>query len=295
VLDAHPEIHCSGEGHFIERFTAPMAAVVREYNKHLSLVAGRVYEGQPYYQPIDQEVFDRLSRAFIMERLTSRNPGPEVQWVGDKTPRYAATLPQLNRLFPEARFINIVRDPRDAAVSRRFHANRAGIKEALSPDWAGREQLTRNAATDWVQNVQPIAPFAAAHAGRMHGLRYEDMLVDPAGEAVRVFGFLGVSTDPKVIDDVVRTTSFEAQSGRKAGDEDPNAFLRKGVAGDWVNALDAEMVKLVEDTCGDLMREYGYLEPAAAPPPSRSVSQRHEQRRRSDPDRPHSDRGASAG
>jgi hypothetical protein len=50
VLDAHPEISCSGEGHFIDRFSAPLAEVVREYNRHLGVVETQVYEGRPYYR-----------------------------------------------------------------------------------------------------------------------------------------------------------------------------------------------------------------------------------------------------
>jgi hypothetical protein len=276
VLDAHPEVCCSGEGHFIERFTVPMASVIRDYNQHMDVVARNVYEGQPYYAPLNQELFDKVARVFIMERLQSRNPGPAVRWIGDKTPRYAMYLRPLNRLFPDARFINIVRDPRDGAVSRLFHAHRAGIKDALSPDWEGRPEIARHAAIDWLQNVQPIAEFSDAHAGRLHGLRYEDMLADPTREALRVFAFLGVSTEAAVVDAVVRSTSFEAISGRKAGEEDPDSFLRKGVAGDWVERLDARMLKIVEETCGDLMRTYGYataaaMTPAAPMPAERKV------------------------
>jgi len=68
VLDAHPQVQCSGEGHFIERFATPLAKVVRDYQNHMSLVAGRVYEGKPYYPPLEQSDFDRLVRGFITDR-----------------------------------------------------------------------------------------------------------------------------------------------------------------------------------------------------------------------------------
>ena len=84
VLDAHPEVICSGEGHFIQRFTIPLATVVREYNDYSRLVADRVYEGTPYYEPVDQQDFDRVARTFIMDRLIFRKPGPGVCWVGTR-------------------------------------------------------------------------------------------------------------------------------------------------------------------------------------------------------------------
>ena len=190
VLDAHPEVICSGEGHFIQRFTIPLATVVREYNDYSRLVADRVYEGTPYYEPVDQQDFDRVARTFIMDRLMFRKPGPGVCWVGDKTPRYALHLRQLHRIFPECRFINIVRDPRDAIMSRLGHAARAGMVETATPDAPERMQIVRGGAEDWVANMAPIAPFAAANPQRMHCLRYEDMHADPALEARQLFDFL---------------------------------------------------------------------------------------------------------
>ena len=258
VLDAHPEVCCSGEGHFIERFTVPVAKVLRDYNQHMTLVAHRVYEGQPYYQPVSQAAFDTMMRSFIMDRMMERQPGPEIRWLGDKTPRYTGHLKQLHRLFPEGRFVNVIRDPRDVAMARLHHAHRAGKSYLDDPGSAEAVEFIGAGGLDWAGNIRPVTEFAQANPGCLHGLRYEDMIADPASEAKKLFAFLGVSTDGAVIDEVVRTTSFEAQSGRKPGEEDPNSFLRKGVAGDWVGRLQPPALKALDEACGDLMRELGY-------------------------------------
>ncbi|WP_374471764.1 sulfotransferase [Phenylobacterium sp.] len=259
VLDAHPEVMCSGEGHFIGRFTVPLAEVIRKYNAALVTEATRVYEGRPYYGQIDQAEFDELARAFILRRLTSRGPGPQVRWVGDKTPRYALHLDALHRLFPQARVVYIVRDPRDTLMSRVGHAVRANMADAVEPGSERRLQVMRTGVEDWARNVRPIAPFAAAHPGLVHRLRYEDLLADPHGETRRLFGFLDVAADAPTVEAVVSATSFEAQSGRSPGEEDLSSFLRKGVAGDWVGRLEPEALAMLEETCGELMRENGYV------------------------------------
>jgi hypothetical protein len=233
VLDAHPEISCSGEGHFIERFAIPLSNVMRDYVAHMTLVATRVYEGEPYYPPIKPADFDRIVQSFVFDRLMSRHPGPEVRWIGDKTPRYTGVLPMLLRIFPDARFINIVRDPRDVALSRLHQAKRA--------------------------KLEPIDAFTKAHPSRLHNLRYEDMVGDPAWEARRAFGFLGVSTESKLVADIVGRTSFEALSGRKPGEEHPTSFLRKGVAGDWREALEPEGQRALGEVCGPLMRQHDII------------------------------------
>jgi hypothetical protein len=259
VLDAHPEISCSGEGHFIERFAIPLSNVMRDYVAHMTLVATRVYEGEPYYPPIKSPDFDRIVHSFIIDRLMSRQPGPEVCWIGDKTPRYTGVLPMLLRICPDARFINIVRDPRDVALSRLHQAKRAKLEGLTVMGTPERTNFIREGGLDWVRNVEPIDAFTKAHPSRLHNLRYEDMVGDPAWEARRAFGFLGVSTESKLVADIVDRTSFQALSGRKPGEEHPTSFLRKGMAGDWREALEPEGQRALEEVCGPLMRQHGYL------------------------------------
>jgi Sulfotransferase domain. len=258
VLDAHPEVVCSGEGHFIDQFSTPLAQVVRNYNQKLQLVNRRVYEGKPYYSPIDQSEFDDLVRIFIRRRMEARATDPRVRWIGDKTPAYATYLKRLTGLFPEAKFFEIIRDPRDAAVSRLYHARRAGLPHADAPHTPEALEFFRAGAQQWRSNVAPVREFARQHPGRLITVLYETMIDDPAGEARRLFGFLGVSCDDAVIGQVTGASSFEALTGRKRGQEDPNSFVRKGVVGDWVGKLPQPALDAIEEVCGPLMRELGY-------------------------------------
>jgi hypothetical protein len=254
ILDAHPEVCCSGEGHFVERFTGPLARVLNAYNTQLSMETEQVYEGEPIYGPVSQAELDDLGRAFILRRLISR-AAPGVQWVGDKTPRYTHQLQPLDRLFPQARFINIVRDPRDVAVSRMGHSRRIGLTEVFTPASAQNKQAIEDAVTGWIEAVRLVDAFAQGHPGRVHELRYWELVERPAETAAELFAFLGVATPRPIIDEVVAATSFEALSGRRPGEEDAGSFLRKGVPGDWREHLDEDALAAIEEACGDLMRE----------------------------------------
>lgn len=253
VLDAHPEVCCSGEGHFIERFSRPMAAVVRAYNRDLEQEAAQVYEGRPYYDPVDQAEFDALARGFILSRLTAR-AAPGVRFVGDKTPRYTHQLEPLDRLFPTAKIIHIVRDPRDVAVSRMGHSQRIGIPDVFRPGTAQHREAVAAAIAGWKEAVSEVSAFAHAHPGRVHELRYRDLHADPLGEARRLFAFLGASTDEVLLRQIAAATSFEALTGRRPGQEDPTSFYRKGAPDDWKSRLDAETARIIEESCGELMR-----------------------------------------
>ena len=43
ILDAHPQVCCSGEGHFITRFSSPVSKVVNTYNADLSVESSQSF------------------------------------------------------------------------------------------------------------------------------------------------------------------------------------------------------------------------------------------------------------
>lgn len=261
LLDAHPELVCSGEGHFIERLYAPLKRMQADYDGHMKLVAERVYQGRPYYAGLPDTQLDAAARRIMLDMIRQRAT-PQTKALGDKTPRYHEFLRQLLLLFPEARFIDIVRDPRDVTVSRLHHAVRAGHADALE---AGSEQyltLVRNSAMAWRAARSNVAAFAQAHPGRLLQLRYEDLLLQPEEGASGAFRFLEVRNTRGVVQKAVEASSFEALSGRKRGQEDPTSFFRKGVAGDWEGVLDDWALAAITAACGDGMERHGYAKGA---------------------------------
>lgn len=258
VLDAHPHIQCSGEGHFIDKFSVPLAALLRDYAGLMNQAAEGIYEGKPYYAPLTQKDLDRLVRNFVHDRLMGRAPGPDIRWIGDKTPGYALELPSLLRLFPQGRFIIIMRDPRDVAMSRIHHARRGGHGSRVQEGSDARLDFVRYAGAAWLDTVTSVAAFADANPGIVHIVRYEAMLQDTAGEAGKIFRFLDVDHDEALLGEISRATSFEAMTGRKPGEESLTSFLRKGVARDWVGRLEAQALAVLDEVCGDAMRANGY-------------------------------------
>jgi len=254
ILDAHPEVCCSGEGHFVTRFSMPLSTLMNAYNRDLGREASLVYDGQPYYGAVDHAEFDDVARGFILGRLRARADA-RTRWIGDKTPSYTRHLDHLHRLFPTAKMIHIVRDPRDVALSRMAFSVRAGAGEARTPGSEQHQQTLEGAVNSWKEAVTAVDAFAEAHPGQVHELRYLDLHADPIGEAQKLFAFLGAPTPRVLMERIAAATSFEALSGRRPGEEDPKAFLRKGLPGDWRTGLDPASAELIVETCGPLMRE----------------------------------------
>ena len=261
TLDAHPAIACAGEGHFVEQIVNPMVRLLRGYNDKLRQVDERVFQGKAPYQPLDEKEIVQIARELVIKLMLRQQPPTGISWLGDKTPRYTEGLKELRILFPGARFIHIVRDPRDVAVSRLFHARRAGYEDALTAGTATYYEMVTNAATSWALHNGNVETFAAAtsrNAAILQRVRYEDMLADFDGVVSGLFAFLGVDNGPSVVASVREATDFERLSGRKQGDEDPASFFRKGIAGDWQGRLDARALDIVATHCGPLLRTMGY-------------------------------------
>lgn len=190
-----------------------------------------------------------------------------------------ATIANLKRLYPEAKIIHIVRDPRDIAVSALFHSYR-NFTAANESNW-----LT--SYIDCVMNNKKVTLFADLHRkafyedqakswneiakifheqgqslyqDNYHLVRYEDMLGDPLAEVTQMFGFVGLQTGNGLAEQAIEKASFKSLSqGRKTGEQDKTSFFRKGISGDWKNYLsDKESITYFKEA-RPLMLEFGYL------------------------------------
>jgi sulfotransferase family protein len=258
ILDAHPEIACAGEGHFVELIVEPLVRLLQQYNHKLKLVDERVYQGRSPYAMLSQSEMAHIARDVVVRLLLRQNPRPGVRLIGDKTPRYTEGLAGLRAIFPRARFIHIVRDPRDVAVSRLFHGVRAGYPDATTPGCDTYYEFVRNSAQAWISHNTKVEEFKQTPGNVLHELTYEDLLTDFEPTARAIFVFLGVRHSPQIIADIEAKTNFAALAGRARGDEDTSSFFRKGVSGDWHERLDGKALAIIEKMCGTLMRAKGY-------------------------------------
>ena len=103
----------------------------------------------------------------------------KTRW-GDKTPLYMQQLPLLERLFPDARWVHLVRDGRDAALS--FLELPAGFS---GKTWAQPRTVAQFAAR-WRTEILAARRLGRHTGGRYLELRYEDLVAEPELEVGRV-------------------------------------------------------------------------------------------------------------
>ena len=127
----------------------------------------------------------------LMTELASyEGLGPPAIW-GDKTPRYIFFLKRLRESFPSARFIIIVRDPRDAVLSMREAWGRSLGRGATV--WREASRIA-----DWEVHSKQSPDTMLIH--------YEDIAVKPEKTMQDVSKWLGVNFSP---------TSIEAYAGEE--------------------------------------------------------------------------------
>lgn len=164
----------------------------------------------------------------------------------DKSPDYALMLDYIERLYPDAVIVHVVRDPRDVIDAwRRFY---------------GTTSLVR-AARAWVSYVRAVHVFARSRpSSRVHELHYEDLVRRPEPTLRALFAWLGEPWEAGVLDFAGHRHSLAPgeQPGERGGPAAGNRTIRDSSVGVGKGGAIAVPFLLVRRTGGDLLRAYGY-------------------------------------
>jgi hypothetical protein len=254
MLDSHPSLAIPGEGHFIpyarkrlRRFKSPDGVD----GEGLARTIVRGLHFQRWNIPTE----------FVLERVRAlKDPGfadvielfylsyaefhGKSRW-GDKTPLYVRFIPMLADLFPEARFVHVIRDGRAVALSY------------MSIPWG--PSTVWQAAAKWRADVT-----AGRRAGDSLGrdryieVRYEDLVSDPQLELRKICDFSALEFDEAMLtyhEDALRRLQCgpDATDFHRSAAAPPTAGLR-----DWRSQMPAADVEAFEAVAGAELAQLGY-------------------------------------
>jgi hypothetical protein len=189
MLDAHPQLAVPPETHFAPgvirlcRDGDPGAEALADHLASLrrwgdfGIERDEMLERLRAAEPLNAR---KALRAFY--RLYADHQG-KPRW-GDKTPGYTARMRRISRTLPEARFVHLIRDGRDAALSR--------------AQASGKEVRPAKAAARWRERIEQ-ARAQGARVPHYTEARYEDLVRDPEGSLRRLLAFAGLDWDPAVL------------------------------------------------------------------------------------------------
>jgi hypothetical protein len=186
---------------------------------------------------------------------------------GDKRPSLVLNLDAVDAMFPDAQFVNLVRDPRAVVASIRRVGRRYGWGAHGLPGATDTWERSMRAADRWRRRLGP---------GRFLEVRYEDLVTEPEAVLGRIVAFLDL--DAAGLDAMLRHHETADIDNRTL-----HALVSKPVTTErlrsWEHALRPREIAFVESVLGDRMGRYGY-EPVATgvrvPP---GLRRRHRRRR----------------
>lgn len=264
TLDSHPQVVCKGEAHFGSDLSRLMGEAINEYNKAMPTKGGAIahlkeYGGHTEVLAYDASDLDYLIITAIGLMLIKWSDNGDIKCIGEKTPDNLNAMPILGRLFPHAKFIHIVRDGRDVAVSAwNFNMN-TDIGRTIK-EWGSFKNFVPQFGASWADQVMRGREVGRTLGTAYREVRYEDLIRESLQETKGIFEFLNVDTSENTIRACVDASSFQTMSGgREPGDEDGESFFRKGIAGDWTNHFDDELVESFSNAAGETLKEFGYV------------------------------------
>jgi Sulfotransferase family/Domain of unknown function (DUF5666) len=269
MVDAHPEIAIVPEldrlsGRYASREgLTPDGLVTPAFLRRL-LESG--FPGRFERLSLSRQAFeemlgrdDKISYADLVTRLVDRyGEARGKTLVGNKSVDEVLHMPTLHELWPQAKFVHLIRDGHDVCLS--VLSWRGAEKLALRfPSW--REDPVSTAAAWWEWRVR-----AGRDAGRALGaelyyeLRYEALVARPAEEIGALCSFLGIPYDEAM----VRFHEGRQQSGM--GFDAKHAWLppTPGLR-DWRSQMPREELARFETMAGALLEELGYQRGALRP------------------------------
>jgi len=178
---------------------------------------------------------------------------------GDKTPLYMQQLPLLERLFPDALWVHLVRDGRDAALSF------LELPEGFSGKTWAQPRTVAQFAARWRTEIL-AARRLGRHAGsRYLELSYEDLVAEPEQELRRVSEHATLPWEPGMLDHTRVSDAANMPEHRNLA-QPPTPGLR-----DWRSQMSREDALSFEQVAGDVLRSFGYelLEPGDSYPTAR--------------------------
>jgi len=270
VLEHHQNVFVFNELHFFEELWSPddknkklsVSEAVELYSKLLlTQRIGYKTHDQNYHQfdAESEEVIkllpqDKLTGEFVFTEMLKREAALHHKTIiCEKTPQNVFYLKEILEIYPNARIINMVRDPRAIMLSQKNKWNRRKL---------GSDYMTEKEALRLRINYHPItisklwnAAITAARKmetdSRIITVRFEDLLDQPETIIRKVCKHLGIAYHENMLQIKQVSSSNEADS--------KDIGFKKERASNWKKGgLNKAEICWNEKICGDNMLHYGY-------------------------------------
>jgi hypothetical protein len=241
ILDSHPRICCGTElkalptiADMYLSFTGELRPIMRSYSNTTS------------------DVQDQF-RAFIEGLVENfRRAEGKPRWA-EKTPHNVRCMVPLGEIFPEARFIHMVRDGRDVAcslVTKDWPDPQTGRKLEIVDTMTGAARYWRNFVMAGRRQAED-----PRLTGRVLEVRYEALATDTAATMRQVLAFLGEEWDDAVLSHHTKERPGELVEASTLQGLQP---VNQAALGRWEHDMTPEDKAAFKAEAGSLLTALGY-------------------------------------
>jgi hypothetical protein len=263
MLDSHPDLAIPGETHWLPKLIKFQERGRHSADELADLIVDHKRWGDFHldadelrerFRGLDSVNAADAIRTFYM--LYAEREGKTRY--GDKTPGYLREMPRIERVLPEARFIHIIRDGRDVALSH------------LRMNWG--PETYQESAKLWRKRIAQ-ARRLAPRVSHYTEIRFEDLVADTEGVLRRICDFIELDFDPVMLDYHERAEGRLAEKARELPRKNrppqpAEARLeshrlakeppRSDRVGMWRERMAPAEVAEYEAEAGDMLTELGY-------------------------------------
>lgn len=277
ILGKHPQVFSFNELHFFGELWTPQAEKEVSSKDDLELLMAKLFcvqrdgyltQGNPKFflaearEAIAKIPLDKLDPATIFQSFMMYEAEAKGKSIPcEHTPGNVFYIKEILELYPQAKIINMVRDPRDVLLSqkrkwkRRFlGAKKIPLKEAI------RSKVNYHPITIsqlWNASIGAAEKFS--DRDRVYSLRFEELLEKPEVKVKEVFDFLGISFERSVLD-VPRIGSSSAE------DRPAKTGIDANKAGNWQKGgLTKTEIFLCKQVTKSFREKYSYSSESIKP------------------------------
>ena len=256
MLDAHPRLALLTEVHFFTeilqiRRLVPSLDAPADLARFLHLVRRcghfrRLIDGEQLLAEVESRLNAESRRSYQLFYRLLLEENARLRGAarfGEKTPPNVRYLDDLIAIFPRARIVHIVRDPRAAVAS------------ALRMPWYPKEVVTNS--LKWYLDVQAAQLFAERHPDLIYEVRYEDLVREPRRELERICEFVGESFDERMLqyhEGADQVVSMQHEPWSKG----ITAPLYQERLASWERELSPHQVYVIDRITGAVRERAGY-------------------------------------
>jgi hypothetical protein len=225
LTEVGPGFRSSGDRAAVEAYMLDRFADEFRAGEARADAARRVREGVAALDPASPLLGRELIRIALEALAAARDPAGARCFL-EKTPKNEEHFDEIFRMFPEARVIHLVRDPRAVYLS-----NKRSEAYRMEPGFAARQ---------WVKSLRyslrQVVKFG--RAPQMLMLRYEDLVGRPRETLESLCGFLGVDFDESLTRPTVYGNPWQ---GNAYGDDAPRTYeIEPAKADSWRSEIGAD-------------------------------------------------------